>query len=221
MLKVITFFPGCDVTGLIYAGLIYDEIDNLKPDDFYKMFPYQADINKYVLFKPLIYIVIFVIMNFIINGSKKLVSAAMFDRYKQGFLDFKRSRNITQEAIDYEQNVLTSNSDGYILRACEVSKLFFNSKFDPVYAVNQVSLGIKAGCCFGFLGANGAGKTTLMNIFSRQEVQSNGTIEIEGKIISNKTNLNSLSICPQFNDHLYGQMTCEQNLKFFARIFFK
>lgn len=57
------------------------------------------------------------------------------------------------------------------------------SKFYPsVVALKKVDLAVKKGSIHGFLGPNGAGKSTTMKIIAGLLQQTDGTVEISGKI---------------------------------------
>ncbi len=60
-----------------------------------------------------------------------------------------------------------------------------SKKFGDYAAVDQMSLAVKEGEIFGFLGANGAGKSTTINMISGLLKPSGGDILFLGKIFSN------------------------------------
>jgi ABC-type multidrug transport system ATPase subunit len=97
--------------------------------------------------------------------------------------------------------------------------LFFSTTGDPIPAVNCVSLGIRKGSLFGFLGANGAGKTTLIRMITLMLPISDGTIEIMGQDIAQHKNPTLLSICPQFNTHLCQELTPYEHLIVYSWLF--
>lgn len=139
--------------------------------------------------------------------------------------EFRREKDKhmrTKEATDMEQTILnSSSSENYVIKIRDVSKHFVDSNGKSIYAVNQVSLGIKQGSLFGFLGSNGAGKTTLMKMILKEEPLSNGSIEVEGLDIDLAFDPTRIAICPQFDDHLTKELTGYQNLKFFCYIYNK
>ena len=55
-----------------------------------------------------------------------------------------------------------------------------NKWFKDVHAVNDLSLSVKEGELFAFLGVNGAGKSTTINIMCGQLSKDSGTVEING-----------------------------------------
>jgi len=64
----------------------------------------------------------------------------------------------------------------YVLQTKNVSK-----SYSGVMAVDHVSINVKRGDIYGFIGANGAGKTTLMRMICGLATPTNGEIELFGK----------------------------------------
>jgi ABC-type multidrug transport system ATPase subunit len=137
-----------------------------------------------------------------------------FGNYDEYFRELKGRHVMTEEALDMEHEVAETRD--YAVRISNVCRLFFNSEGEPIPAVNCVSLGVRHGSLFGFLGANGAGKTTLIRMITGTLPCSAGTIEING---SDELDPTAISICPQFNDHLTSEMTITEHFSFFGDIF--
>ena len=67
-----------------------------------------------------------------------------------------------------------------------VSKVFpgrrsLFGKGEPVVALDEVSLSVRKGGCFGLVGESGSGKTTLTRSILRLDVPTSGRILFEGK----------------------------------------
>lgn len=152
-------------------------------------------------------------------NSKKV--AKIFNKNKEIFdrEKLKASKEMTKEALQMELDVKNSNSTDYFIKIDQVSRLFFDNDKTPILAVNSVSLGIKKGSLFGFLGANGAGKTTLISMITSMLPVSNGTIEIDGENVNNLRDRSIISVCPQFNDHLISEMTPLEHFTLYSYIF--
>jgi ABC-type multidrug transport system ATPase subunit len=116
--------------------------------------------------------------------------------------------DITEEAIAAGEEA-RNYEISCAIRIQNVSRVFRDDKDKPILAVNDVSLGIRQGSLFGFLGANGAGKTTMMKMIAGEIPPSAGVISVEGGV----------AICPQFNSHLTNEMTIAEHFKFFSYIF--
>lgn len=140
-----------------------------------------------------------------------------FGDYHDFFKEAKSKHPVTPEAHQMEDEVRQSND--YAVRIFEVSRLFINTAGEPIPAVNCVSLGVKEGSLFGFLGANGAGKTTLIRMITGMLPPSDGTIEIMGSKIEDLEDPTILSICPQFNSHLCMELTPREHFKLYTLLF--
>ena len=62
------------------------------------------------------------------------------------------------------------------------------------YALDDVSLNVKAGSIFGLLGPNGAGKSTLINIISGIVFKSSGDVSVWGMDIEKKRKQSKLAV---------------------------
>ncbi|XP_023980448.1 glucosylceramide transporter ABCA12 isoform X1 [Physeter macrocephalus] len=92
-----------------------------------------------------------------------------------------------------------------------------------IIAVNNISIGIPAGECFGLLGVNGAGKTTIFKMLTGDIIPTGGNILIRNKIgslahiDSDSSDGSLIGYCPQ-EDALDDLVTVEEHLYFYARI---
>ncbi len=57
-------------------------------------------------------------------------------------------------------------------------------RFGPVQVLHGVDLALQPGRIYGLLGENGAGKSTLMKILSGYEQASEGSIEVNGRVVA-------------------------------------
>ncbi|RMF95172.1 MAG: ATP-binding cassette domain-containing protein [Candidatus Schekmanbacteria bacterium] len=92
--------------------------------------------------------------------------------------------------------------------------------YDGNPALRGVSLQIDDGEIFGLLGPNGAGKTTLISILSSLFKEEEGTIEIieNGNSYYPENYKKHIGVVPQ-DISLYSELTCEENLIFFSRLY--
>jgi lipooligosaccharide transport system ATP-binding protein len=102
-----------------------------------------------------------------------------------------------------------------IIRTTNLTK-----KFKELTAVDDVSLEIEDGECFGLLGPNGAGKTTLIRMLTAVSPVTSGDIWIMGKDLKKypREMKAMLGVVPQ-TDNLDEDLTVIQNLRTFARYF--
>ncbi len=83
--------------------------------------------------------------------------------------------------------------------------------------LNNLCLQIPPGEVYGLIGSNGAGKTTTINILCNLLQFDSGKVEIAGCKISAETK-KLIGVVPQEN-LMYKNLTCAENLNFFARIY--
>ncbi len=92
-------------------------------------------------------------------------------------------------------------------------------KYGDYSAVEDLSLEVKEGSIFGFLGHNGAGKTTTISMLTTLILPTSGKAYIGGYDVV-KDNLkvrNLLGYLPE-SVSLYGDLTAVENLRFFGRL---
>ncbi|OHS95172.1 ABC transporter family protein [Tritrichomonas foetus] len=139
-----------------------------------------------------------------------------YNSYIQFFKDQKMRHPVTKEARELEK--IVESGVPLAVAVKNVSRLYFNTEGIPISAVNNVTLGVKEGALFGFLGANGAGKTTLIKMITAMIPPSNGVIEILGQDLAKNHDPTLLSICPQFNTHLCFEMTVREHFYMYCLI---
>ena len=87
-------------------------------------------------------------------------------------------------------------------------------------AVNNVSLEIPKGICFGLLGPNGAGKTTMIQMIQASSPITNGKLEVLGMdtISDSREIRKKIGVIPQ-EDNLDPDFSVRYNLLVYARYF--
>ncbi|MDR3763291.1 MAG: ABC transporter ATP-binding protein [Acidobacteriota bacterium] len=88
--------------------------------------------------------------------------------------------------------------------------------FGKLKALDDISLEVSAGECFGLLGPNGAGKSTLMRVIAGRVRPGSGSAMIAGDSAGSSRARRSLGWIPQ-ELALYGALTCRENLLAFGR----
>ena len=87
-------------------------------------------------------------------------------------------------------------------------------------AVDHVSFDVAEGEVLGFLGPNGAGKSTTVKLLTGQFKPKDGTATLLGMDVSRFPNKVQHFIGVSFEvTNLYEQMSAEENLRLFARLF--
>lgn len=91
--------------------------------------------------------------------------------------------------------------------------------FGEVRAVDGVSFSIGRGEVVGFLGPNGAGKTTTMRLITQGLEADEGTIEVDGRSISDQPieARRRIGYLPESNP-LYGEMLVREFLEYVGRL---
>lgn len=83
-------------------------------------------------------------------------------------------------------------------------------------AVDDVSIAVPAGSCYGFIGPNGSGKTTTLRMIMRILAQTRGDITVLGETNSDRPN-DRVGYLPEERG-LYKQMKVRDILRFYAAI---
>ena len=99
-----------------------------------------------------------------------------------------------------------------ILSLSNVTKFYGKQK-----VLNNLSINLNQGEIYGLLGANGAGKTTTINIICGLLNYNQGEVLLNGDKIGRQTKY-LLGIATQEN-LLYSQLSCQENLSFFGKIY--
>jgi ABC-2 type transport system ATP-binding protein len=95
-----------------------------------------------------------------------------------------------------------------------------SKKYKQVYAVNHLNMVINKGEIVGLLGPNGAGKSTAISMMTSLVEPSSGDVRfLNNSILKNPAPLrNVIGVVPQ-EMALYMDLTAEENLRFFGRIY--
>lgn len=95
-----------------------------------------------------------------------------------------------------------------------------HKNFGGTAAVNGLSFSVSKGEIFGIVGPDGAGKSTLLRLLSGILERTSGSIEVMGREVSGDRFLlkENLAYMPQ-RFGLYEDLTVEENIYFFGRLF--
>lgn len=93
-----------------------------------------------------------------------------------------------------------------------------SKSFGKKTVLSEVNLTMEQGQIYGLIGPSGAGKTTLIKMMVGMDVPDEGAVNILGMKMPNLTMLQHIGYMDQ-SDALYGELTGEENLKFFASMF--
>jgi ABC-2 type transport system ATP-binding protein len=87
-----------------------------------------------------------------------------------------------------------------------------------VRALDSLTLSVKSGQIFGFLGGNGAGKTTTIKILMGLLFPTSGSASILGEDISNVGTHQKIGYCPE-NPYFYDYLTARELMDYFGDLF--
>jgi ABC-2 type transport system ATP-binding protein len=118
------------------------------------------------------------------------------------------------------EGVLFTGNKGIVMDNIIVKVTNLTKKFGDFTAVDSVSFSVAKGEIYGFLGANGAGKTTTIKMLCGLIAPTSGEAEVAGYSVNSdpeeiKKRLGYMS--QRFS--LYGDLTVEENLAFYAGIY--
>ena len=85
-------------------------------------------------------------------------------------------------------------------------------------ALDRLTLNIRPGQIFGFLGGNGAGKTTTIKTLMRLQFATEGSARILGCDISDVGMHARIGYCPE-NPYFYDYLTASELMDYFAQLF--
>jgi len=93
-------------------------------------------------------------------------------------------------------------------------------RYGQLTAVDHISFDVAEGEILGFLGPNGAGKSTTIKMLTGQLVPKEGRATVLGLDVAKAPKKIQAQIGVSFETtNLYEQMSAEENLKLFARLF--
>lgn len=97
----------------------------------------------------------------------------------------------------------------YAIRASNITKIYRKCK-----VLDNLSINIRKGDIYGFIGKNGAGKTTMLRVLTGLVIPNEGQVELFGRsedkeVIKERERIGALIEAPA----LYLNMTAEENLE--------
>ncbi|MBV9216204.1 MAG: ABC transporter ATP-binding protein [Acidobacteria bacterium] len=87
-----------------------------------------------------------------------------------------------------------------------------------IRALDDLTLNVKGGQIFGFLGGNGAGKTTTIKTLMRLQFPTAGSAKILGRDIGDIDLHRSIGYCPE-NPYFYDYLSAVELMDYFGRLF--
>lgn len=87
-----------------------------------------------------------------------------------------------------------------------------------VRALDDLTLNVRPGQIFGFLGGNGAGKTTTIKTLMRLQFPTAGSAKILGHDLADIQMHRRIGYCPE-NPYFYDYLTANELMEYFGRLF--
>jgi len=87
-----------------------------------------------------------------------------------------------------------------------------------VRALDDLTLSVRPGQIFGFLGGNGAGKTTTIKTLMRLQFPTEGSAKILGCDIADVQMHRRIGYCPE-NPYFYDYLTAKELMNYFGELF--
>ena len=87
-----------------------------------------------------------------------------------------------------------------------------------VRALDDLTLNVRPGQIFGFLGGNGAGKTTTIKTLMRLQFPTAGSARILGRDIADVEMHRRIGYCPE-NPYFYDYLSATELMDYFGRLF--
>ena len=108
----------------------------------------------------------------------------------------------------------------YVVEINEMSKQYETGfwKKKRVLALDKLTLNVRGGQIFGFLGGNGAGKTTTIKTLMRLQFPTEGSAKILGHDISDVQMHRRIGYCPE-NPYFYDYLTARELMLYFGELF--
>ncbi|EEQ18113.1 Uncharacterized ABC transporter ATP-binding protein [Yersinia intermedia ATCC 29909] len=136
-------------------------------------------------------------------------------RFEDAFIDLLGGGPASESALAKIMPKVAGSHQETVIEAQELTK-----KFGDFAATDHVNFQVKRGEIFGLLGPNGAGKSTTFKMMCGLLVPSSGKALVLGmdlKTSSGKARQHLGYMAQKFS--LYGNLTVEQNLKFFSGVY--
>jgi len=119
------------------------------------------------------------------------------------------------DVVQEQERVLSGGANEDLIVISQLTKIYDTGKV----AVNNLSLAIPPGQCFGLLGINGAGKTTVMSMLTAEFPPSSGDATLAGYSVRNEPGKTRRRIgyCPQFDAH-FQNLTGREHVELYASV---
>mmetsp|Transcript_10049 Transcript_10049/g.22007 ORF Transcript_10049/g.22007 Transcript_10049/m.22007 type:complete len:1232 (-) Transcript_10049:333-4028(-) len=134
---------------------------------------------------------------------------------KKNEVDITTALPDDDDVLTEQDRVLAGEANNDLVVLSQMTKVYSNNKI----AVNNLSLGIAPGECFGLLGINGAGKTTAMGMLTAEFPPTSGDATLAGYSVTKEPEKTRRRVgyCPQFDAH-FANLTGREHVELYASI---
>ncbi len=136
-------------------------------------------------------------------------------RFEDAFIDLLGGAGTAESPLGAILHTVEGTPGETVIEAKQLTK-----KFGDFAATDHVDFTVKRGEIFGLLGPNGAGKSTTFKMMCGLLVPTSGkalVLDMDLKISSGKARQHLGYMAQKFS--LYGNLTVEQNLRFFSGVY--
>lgn len=136
-------------------------------------------------------------------------------RFEDAFIDLLGGAGTSESPLGAILHTVEGTSGETVIEAKSLTK-----KFGDFAATDNVNFAVKRGEIFGLLGPNGAGKSTTFKMMCGLLVPTSGkalVLDMDLKVSSGKARQHLGYMAQKFS--LYGNLTVEQNLRFFSGVY--
>ena len=148
-------------------------------------------------------------------GMPDIEIAETAPRFEDAFIDLLGGAGASESPLGAILHTVNGNADETVIEAQSLTK-----KFGDFAATDHVDFSVKRGEIFGLLGPNGAGKSTTFKMMCGLLVPTSGKALVLGmdlKVSSGKARQHLGYMAQKFS--LYGNLSVEQNLRFFSGVY--
>jgi len=136
-------------------------------------------------------------------------------RFEDAFIDLLGGAGTSESPLGAILHAVEGTPGETVIEAKSLTK-----KFGDFAATDNVNFTVKRGEIFGLLGPNGAGKSTTFKMMCGLLVPTSGkalVLDMDLKVSSGKARQHLGYMAQKFS--LYGNLTVEQNLRFFSGVY--
>lgn len=149
------------------------------------------------------------------EGIPEIEIAETTPRFEDAFIDLLGGAGTQESPLGAILHTVEGTPGETVIEAKSLTK-----KFGDFAATDNVDFAVKRGEIFGLLGPNGAGKSTTFKMMCGLLVPTSGKALVLGmdlKVSSGKARQRLGYMAQKFS--LYGNLTVEQNLRFFSGVY--